>query len=471
MKNPPSFFDEFTLKGKWWLPGAKKQSVYGVLKYLPDESISLELDGDLEPSSFPFDEVFSPEIILGETNQEEKITCFRTFKTNSSFTSKISKSSSSSFHVHQVFIGDHLKTASKKQFDALHIEPSYLREWINQKPYRTTGNLSNTRHKLVIDKKTPTKELKVKLKGCGTIIRSSYVLQEKYNLDDYSITYDRLIQIIPATHRSLHDLLDIQSKFQRLLTLFIGKPVFPIRIGLFASEKKQYVYHSLLNPKIKKSFHFFDVYIPLSQIKNISSVINSWFAEYEHIKPVLDLLLGTDYAPADYSNFNFLAIIQALETFHSRYFCTTYFSPKQYPDIAKQMIDNIPKKKPRGISAEKFTAFKQRMVSAITYGNESSLRTKLKDLFNTLDDDITSLLTDDVNAFANIIVNTRNYFTHFPKELEDKALQGQDIYFGYRKLKVLLTIYIFKVLGIKDDVIQKTYLAKNEIKWVLSKNL
>ena len=119
--------------------------------------------------------------------------------------------------------------------------------------------------------------------------------------------------------------------------------------------------------------------------------------------------------------FRFLGLIQALETY-----CRRVQGGKYLPDAV-----------PRGIAAALKAALppttpqdlRNSLVQGkIKYGNEYSLRKRLRELLCSLEDETTKLIADSPGKFAEDVTATRNYLTHYSSELQAQAFKGGELY-------------------------------------------
>ena len=96
------------------------------------------------------------------------------------------------------------------------------------------------------------------------------------------------------------------------------------------------------------------------------------------------------------------------------------------------------------------------MKSRIRYGNEFSLRTRLRGIFESDKyQEIISEFIENKDAFIGAVVDTRNYLTHY--EGEEKAAIGEEIDPFIQKLKILLEICLLTELGFSSEEIKKLF--------------
>jgi hypothetical protein len=125
-------------------------------------------------------------------------------------------------------------------------------------------------------------------------------------------------------------------------------------------------------------------------------------------------------------------------------------SDEDYKIIVDALIAAIPPSTPPDL-AESLKKGK------IKYGNEHSLRKRLRLLLCSLEDDTVAMVTDRPSQFCEDVVATRNYYTHYTSELESKAFVEVDLYPVCERLRVLLTIVLFREIGLEESLIRQIW--------------
>jgi len=63
--------------------------------------------------------------------------------------------------------------------------------------------------------------------------------------------------------------------------------------------------------------------------------------------------------------------------------------------------------------------------------------------------------SDAPGKFCEDVTATRNYLTHYTSELQAQAFRGGQLYAAYLRLRVLVTVVLFKELGIEERDIRQ----------------
>jgi ApeA N-terminal domain 1 len=198
---------------------------------------------------------------------------------------------------------------------------------------------------------------------------------------------------------------------------------------------------------------------------NFAKCIQSWIKKYELLEPAINLYFSVLYNPSNYAEVKFLSLTQAIETYHRRLFDEKYQNDDIYrAGLYSDLIKVLPK--------ELDSDFKKSLEGRLKYGNEYSLRTRLRKVVESITDilDFSFVqLKQERTVFINRVVDTRNYWTHYSSELAEKAVQtGEERLILITQLQLLLEVCFLKDLGFDTDVVSK--LIKRSYRYKLLKN-
>lgn len=168
-------------------------------------------------------------------------------------------------------------------------------------------------------------------------------------------------------------------------------------------------------------------------------------SELVRLEPVFNLYLSLfkyhDMPP----EMVFLNIVQALETFHSRFF---------YNDKKEKYIKSVVERFGQYPNFEMY----ERLLLCDTQKDENChyiiLVSRLNDLLIGRENGLFLEYYWGDKNYAQTIADTRHYYTHYGKSKEAKALKGDELLEAIYILKVLLEYHICLVLGIdnKDKI-------------------
>jgi hypothetical protein len=440
---------EFEYKGIWWIPNNPENKVSGILKFSPEEGTILDLIGSFENDNHI-------EIILGKSYDGKDITLYNCFEKERSFnTSGFSKSS---VYVGMIFVGAHFHKKKDIKFKELFIHYSHLDEWVNISGFNIKNGLDE---KVIIEYKCPEpiqvniKDYKISIYFQPTI---SSRLQKEVNIKQK--TY---IKVESSEEKEYCEYTNITYHIQNFLSLGIGEPIYPLEIkGTTEINKKEIIEGKFSYPKVEIFYKLLDIskmtrkeIIPFNMLftfKDISSrfetFLKTWIEKEELLKPVYNLYFGTLYNSKMYLEHEFLSSIQAIESYHSRVYGGKYLTDEEYNEIYNSFISFIN-------TIDTKEELKKRLKDYLKYGNEFSLRKRLKELIEK-HQDVVVLFIDkkDQKSFINKVVVTRNYLTHYDKSKEKDIINNYELFILTQKLKLLLEICLLHELGFSKEEIK-----------------
>lgn len=207
---------------------------------------------------------------------------------------------------------------------------------------------------------------------------------------------------------------------------------------LIAEKIKQYHKHHLLSSQRELEIYdskVWDYNFTLNQIPSDKDINK----ELEKLVPIFNLYLSLFKYRDMPLEMVFLNIVQALETFHSRFF---------YRDKKKKYVESVME---RFSGSVNFDQLKKKLLSDTQMDENCSyiiLVSRLNDLlignYNTIFYDYWGCEED----YGQIIADTRHYYTHYGSSKEKKALKGDNLGEAIFVLRSLLEYHICLILGI-----------------------
>lgn len=186
-----------------------------------------------------------------------------------------------------------------------------------------------------------------------------------------------------------------------------------------------------------------------SDIESKGDIFERWFDIYDKYKPLFDIYF-TNFSENITIEYQFLSYTQALEAYmrKNETFKDNFMDPEEYENIKSEL--NVYVK-----NSEMDDDHKQSWESRITYGNEVSLRKRLKDLIRYLKEfDITQKITNgDMQGFNDNVVYFRNYYTHYGHDDNPNINEVIGLTFD---LKLLIELCILNELNLDKEFIDYT---------------
>lgn len=459
--------DKFEYKGIWWLPDKPEKQISGTLRFTPNEGAILDLIGSFKDIK-DINKMLEPEIILGISSNGKNITLHKCFETKSG--ANLPGLLTSSFYANEVFVGAHFQKSEDIKFRELSIRYSYLDGWVNISGF----DIQYPDKKEVVIKYKQPEPIQASIsEDCKIFIDITY-LTHSIVQKETSIKQKTYIKIEHSIEKSLDEYRGIMRNIQNFLSLGITEPVYPLAIIGITEANKQIINDRPYNPPIEIYYRLPEIskaprtlypHDMLFTFKDISDrfeiFLKNWFEKANTLGPVYDLYFGTLYNPRMYLQHQFLSLIQAIEAYHRRKFEGKYLSDDDYEPIYEKLKEFISK-----LAIE--PSFKEALNSKLNYGNEYSLRKRLKDLFEKYKEVVNNFIKDK-DIFINKVVDTRNYLTHYDKNLKEKAVDGEQLYYVTQQLKIVIMICLLSELGFNFKEIKNLLARNRRYKYVFDK--
>jgi len=454
--------EEFEYKGIWWLPDKPERQISGTLRFTPAEGANLELIGSFR-SIEDINTIFAPGIILGESSNGKSITLNECIETNRTFS--FPGSQTSSFYANKIFVGVHFQKEEDIQFKNFSVRFSHLDEWVNISGFSIEYKWEDV--EVIIKHKLPppfqaniNDSLRVLINFEPIWPTSSFVQKEA------SIKQNTWIQLESAEDKPFEYYEKVMNHIQNFLSLGITEPVLPIAIeGITKANKEmsgdklhyppaQIFWKLADTPKASKTLLPPEMLFTFKDISNRFEIfLRNWFKKAELLEPIYNLYFGTLYNPRMYLEHRFLSLVQAVESYHQRVCGGEYLQEKEYRPVYEALVKAIP--------SEIEEDFRSSLEKRLKYGNEYSLRKRLKEIFEKYSV-ILSRFIEDKENFIERVADTRNYLTHWREGLKEHAAQGEELYRLTQKLNMILEICLLAELGFNSEEIKDLFLKKHQ---------
>jgi hypothetical protein len=183
---------------------------------------------------------------------------------------------------------------------------------------------------------------------------------------------------------------------------------------------------------------------------------NNWFNKVRIIKPVINLFFAIRNNPNLHGEIRFINMTQALEAFHDRLRGGKFIEDDEYIQGLYKMLCNV-------IPSELDESFKQSLINGrLKYANNYSMKKRFILLFNELyTDNYISIFTNEkeIKQYIERINTTRNYLTHYSKELEGDVFTNREMSQATQLMIYALEVLLLKEIGMEKKLI--TSIIKN----------
>lgn len=451
--------EETERSGSFWLPSNPDRKVPGKLMILDGGRIELEIDGLFDESietlkHFLDDEDPRIERILGRVEKDGAVTLLDCFyiSWNISFGAPLKSRIFARSAILGIHCEDKALTINTLQFSIEGID-----EWLGinsitiehdkiektntikaAKPQEISVNLSNELTLTIRISSSLSivlmKEAKITQKICLKLVSC-----EEHTIDEMISVAHKITTLVSFATSQNVSIEDVQASSAR----FIDEDGKPKQISVFYQSRP----FSADKPKIDINRMLFR-YPQIST--NPEMVFQNWFKAYETNRPTIELYFSAVHDGYSFIDGKFLALTQAMESYHRRTSDETVMAEKDYEQLCNTLLVNCPAANRKWLSEK------------LKYGNEISLSKRIKSIIRPFEQHVGA--SKEVKKMIRKIVDTRNYFTHFDESLKSKAAHGQELSDLCHKMEAIIQLHLLKLLGFDEEQIKNVLENCQELK-------
>lgn len=441
----PGFNDSFTEEGFWWLQGNEERKVAGTLTFDPEAGPVLRLLGIL-----PTSDDGGMFTIHGITKKGKGVTLLQASNTNRQFNSP--GVSNEELQADLLLVGWHVSSIDAPIFSKSYIRFQEIERWLGHEPIHEPIKVSfNPDERTVTLDAAEPREVSFARHADFevTTVQSLQVSSDSHTR--FTIDACSQMGIAPATPQSLNWHFARATRLQELAALCAGYYLPLLSLELRGPEEELggggsrpsevHVYARMQHPEGDKwRKHDAPIVSGPELVAFNPSAVQAWFDQYDLLGPALALFFTITGQRQMFTNIRFLLAIQALEAFHRRTSEETVMDEADFPAFRDELVKSIPVTAP--------ARMKERLERSYQFVNELSLNQRLKAIIKNVTDEFGNKPPAFNKAFLKKLVDTRNYYTHFSKELEEAKLDGAGMYWASRRIILLLTVLFLMRLGI-----------------------
>lgn len=355
------------------------------------------------------------------------------------------------FSANYILCGIGHKTSEEQLFNKVSFTLSNIIEWGEESVYTIGDNYELINKKDDICKliyQDDNYSINYIVRGSMLPVVESELLTEQISLKQYGI-----IEISFVKEHKLETFLDVFNKLKRLIEIASFRKINVESVNAYSKDIKQTIGEQSVEYPIKiygngieelqheeTSNHRYWKWIMLSELIANNS-FNYYFEKHNKLAPIIELYLEPFYVNYNSETRVFLNIVQALETYHSRFVTNRI-------DDFKLRVDEITKKYsfPKADEVKKYLMAKSK--------GFVTLESRLADLLfanGNIYFDTGEIKHED---FPSIIAHTRNYYIHYDESIKDKhtLLLEEELHIYNRSLLQILEYYILLELGFSDII-------------------
>jgi ApeA N-terminal domain 1/Apea-like HEPN len=421
---------DLKLEGKWWKASKPEDVLFGYLFFNKISGGKLYLEGSYSELETTEEERFTPRIILGILSDGSKITLVDCIITH------ISGGSKTEISIPVVLEGYHFQKVDQIIFENISIKFSNLNKWFHKT--KLWKLISQNRSKIVEISAGEVKDY------CRiTIMANRDKMPNPNEMEEY-INDNLYFKIESFREKTIDSYQDLRSWVQDFLNFTIVDEVeeqsMEGEVGKTSnnglSQVVKIFYRSPPPGMVKPTVRNY----PIFTYECISSKLNDYLKGWLEIKmeygPIYDMYFSVMYNPELYLEFRVMAFVTALEIYHDWYLQKSVDS-NELSDEAIDQQDNSGGKN-QDAKGNKTTV----------KGNKRNNKSRLELVFDFYSD-ITSIYfkSNKKKAFAELAIDTRNYFTHFRKSLKEKAARDKELFYLTQDLQLLVQFSMLTLLG------------------------
>ncbi|WP_125184836.1 HEPN domain-containing protein [Leptospira kmetyi] len=406
---------EQRIRGYYWLPGQsrEKDGRPGILTIKNDGSHSLEVFGAFRESQH-FE---STKTVYGFSEKGKEISLLQV--TDGGWEVSMPGFAISRYSGSYALIGGHFLDKSQFKVCAVRVRVPYLMEWHGNSGFSEKhendkeGNLL----KFTIEYSFP-KTLKVQIDELQVSIAPVFRIKGD-RINAAELNQETFLQVEVPTSRSFTEVyypsVDNMLKF---FSFAVGAPIRPDKILAYTEsiESKYlvevYVAFAIIMERSSKRIARQEMRFTFNHIGSIADqVLSAWLLNSQRILPAINQYFAGLHNDNLFLENEFLNITQALEVLHRT-----------------------------------------------LYKGDFNFRERLIDLCNR--SSIANTFLVQTEKFIEYLYNSRNYYTHYPEDLKEKALSGPDLFWLTQKARVLFEIHLMYELSFSESLVDQI-LRKN----------
>lgn len=448
------------IRGIWWLPANPDLQIPGRLQFTDEDWPLLELDGCFTGIEEIFSDSERP-IILGIGVDGTRVTLVRCHLVGEQL--NLPGLRTSRYSSTLLIVGGHFSSEDAICFPKYRAAFDRLPEWSRLSGFRRDLKSDDQKHMEEF-----TASYRFPPRGTVEVQGSKIGFHTEFNASGDWLTRGEMrqtlyLEIEPPAPMMYGEMFEGPLYLlQNFLSLGVGLPVYPERVVGVAqdiagggeapgkpSKSVEMLYFIGKRKVTKRQLMPQEMLFSYGAIRDeFETCLTRWFERSELLRPILDLYFGTIYSPSMYLQHEFLSLAQAVESYHRRTVPGTYLDSAVFERVLfclKCAISN-----PRlHIPAPARSALDGRF----KYMNEYSLRRRLKDLLQDVQDLVAPAIPS-VPSLVDSVVVTRNYLTHYDPDSEERSASGLQLKLLSESLRLLLEVLMLKEVGLDRDVIR-----------------
>lgn len=433
-----------TLEGYFWIPETPDNQVPGRFFSTDDGRLQLEVMGVLSGGIMEVDEDKKLGRIVGFSHAGKSITLehCQVIQQKMNFPGV----PQTTFRVGVALFGAQFAQDAPFEFDQVDIYGDAINQWLEFAPIRTT--IEYPAPTLATVTFTPPQEKKWELSD-GTTVRlyAAWTVPSMTQYREAKITQKTWVSFRFTKATPLDDVLEMVHRFVSFASVGIDQMVgfeeITLRskqvvqtVGEKVQEQPLTLYYARAfqaEPKLADVRPPFTLFQHSDVEAEFAVKFDSWLKGFDSYVAPFNLYFAVKKGGDLYLDNKFLMLAQACESLHRHTSSSKAFPDDKYKELTTLLEGAVPKE------------FKDWLEPRLKYGNEPSLRQRLKELFN----EFSYVFGEAKKTKPRIdkIVATRNYLTHYDAPGKKQSASGVELYKLCVVLEVLFQLHVLKICG------------------------
>jgi len=457
MEKETRMTEKVICRGAWWSATNPDNKVLGTLTFEPPGTCELEIDGSLIDVKTFGTQMPNIGCVYGETYEGQLCTLDGCFLASLSFPGV----NTTRIIFNTLFIGNTTIDPKNDRFEYAVIDMTDLAGWMSRDPFLYSVAQKQTEVKY--NPPTP---------ACFTVpsLQSQLKLVSMFNIGiEYQkrhLEHSERIQILPDIKQDISWYKDVCVNSRMLMSLFVGRSVDVISLRLVKTDAERVEYVDFCFRQVMsghaKALAPHEIPFAFPVISNVfQTLVTTWFQNAAKYGASAALSFGVSINSSMPLEFQFLALVQGLESYHRGQGGGVYLSESEYEYIRTALVSAIP--------ADVEQSHRDALKKRIQYGYQHSLRRRLNDLLNKVPDKLKSRITYGDGKFVERVINTRNFLTHRDDTCKSNAFGTRDMFNACQGLKLLVEVLLLSNIGMPvselEDVMSthNNYIMRPEI--------
>lgn len=458
--------ESFSQSGGFWLPGRESSPIAGQLRYTPERGLEVELvENPNQFTELPNESSTFP-IIFGKLVDGTLVSLFNAFTTRWTHQFGAGLGSPTVLFVPTALINGHVESLGAIRVQSYTVEIPSLEIWLGQPPIVPEilgeGNeVVGQRIELIAQ---PPQVFE--LSQLGLRVEFSVGQLTDYRISELNISIHANARVVFAESATFDEASSSSWHLQCLLSLLVGSPlrirsawISAILSGPGKEAKNDpiplWLLFSPKAPQVSQPDVILQMRLDFSEISDqFPQIMERWYSLPDQARLAINIFFNSLFLPSTSLEFQFLAAVQSIESYDRSLGESLYMDQTEYDSLIAAVNRRIPNE----IAGDHRESIKNRL----RYGNDYSLRRRLKNLLTRIPPDVATRVAGDTTQFANRITNTRNFLTHYDAASKAAAATSKELFIATEKLRLLLAINLLHDLGVNDQRLHKV-LDKNKI--------